>query len=71
LRAKACETPLGPPPRSPKLKDYEARQDFYRMIEYFGVTGGIYPCSIELHRGVEGTAEISDYPDFTVTAKEW
>jgi hypothetical protein len=24
-----------------------------------------------LHRGVEGTAEISDYPDFTVTAKEW
>eukprot|EP00804_Cyclotella_cryptica_P017591 CCRYP_006737-RA/>CCRYP_006737-RA protein AED:0.10 eAED:0.10 QI:339/1/1/1/1/1/5/753/337 len=71
LRAKACETPLGPPVRSPHLKDYEARQDFYRMVEYFGMTLGVYPCTIELHRGEAGTADISDYPDFSVIAREW
>ena len=40
LRAKACETPLGPPVKSPHLKDYDLRQDFYRMVEYFGMTPG-------------------------------
>lgn len=50
LRAKACETPLGPPIKSPVLRDYELRQDFYRLVEYFGMTPGIYPVGIELHR---------------------
>ena len=71
LRAKACETPLGPPLKSPHLKDYEMRQDFYRMVEYFGMTGGIYPCMIELYRGDLNSAEISDFPDNIVVAKEW
>lgn len=40
LRAKSCETPLGPPVKSPQLKSYDERQDFYRMTEYFGMTLG-------------------------------
>ena len=40
LRAKACETPLGPPVKSPYLSNYDDRQDFYRMCEYFGMTLG-------------------------------
>ena len=31
LRAKTCETPLAPPVKSPHLKDYDTRQDFYRL----------------------------------------
>jgi hypothetical protein len=40
LRAKSCETPLGPPVKSPHLTCYDQRQDFYRMVEYFGMTLG-------------------------------
>jgi len=71
LRAKACDTPLGPPLKSPHLKDYEMRQEFYRMVEYFGMTGGIYPCVIELYRGDANSAEISDFPDYSVVSREW
>ena len=31
----------------------------------------VYPCNIELHRGETGCADISDYPDFVVTSREW
>ena len=71
LRAKACETPLGPPVKSPHLKDYELRQDFYRMVEYFGMTNGIYPSVIELYRGEPGSAEIGSFPDCYVKSSEW
>jgi hypothetical protein len=70
LRAKACETPLGPPIKSPVLRDYELRQDFYRLVEYFGMTPGIYPVGIELHRG-ETTAKIGTFPDCFVKSSEW
>ncbi len=71
LRAKANETPLGPPVKSPHLKEYEARMDFYRMVEFYGMSLGIYPCNIELYRGDVGCADISDYPDCSVTARDW
>ena len=71
LRAKASETPLGPPVRHHHITNYEIRQDYYRMVEYFGCTPGIFPCAIELHRGEPGSAEIYDFPSFAVTAKEW
>lgn len=35
LRAKACETPLGPPVRSPHLKDYETRQGTWEVFVMF------------------------------------
>ncbi|KAL7534772.1 hypothetical protein ACHAXR_006068 [Thalassiosira sp. AJA248-18] len=71
LRAKACETDLAPPIKSPHLKDYESRQDFYRLVEYFGMTPGIYPTVIELHRGEPGSAEIGSFPDCYVKCNEW
>eukprot|EP01082_Thalassiosira_pseudonana_P013758 g12475.t1 g12475 contig6:1989454-1990695(+) len=71
LRAKANETPLGPPVKSPHLKEYEARMNFYRMVEFYGMSLGIYPCNIELYRGDVGCADISDYPDCSVTARDW
>lgn len=71
LRAKACETPLAPPVKSPHPKDYELRQDFYRMVEYFGMTCGIYPTMIELHRGEPGSADIGSFPDCYVKSNEW
>ena len=71
LRAKACETPLGPPVKAPFHKDYELRQDFYRLVEYFGMSHGIYPTVIELHRGEPGSAEIGSFPDYYVRSSEW
>jgi hypothetical protein len=71
LRAKSCETPLGPPVKSPYLKDYELRLDFYRMVEYFGMTSGIYPTVIEMHRGDPETADIGAFPDCYVKSTEW
>lgn len=71
LRAKACETPLGPPIKSPYIRDYELRQDFYRLVEYFGMTPGIYPTVIELHRGEPGSARIGTFPDCFVKSSEW
>ena len=71
LRAKACETPLGPPVKSPHPKDYELRQDFYRMVDFYGMTPGIYPAVIELHRGEPGSAEIGSFPDCFVKSNEW
>ena len=71
LRAKASATPLAPPVKSPHLRDYEMRQDFYRLVEYFGMTPGIYPTMIELHRGEPGSAEIGTFPDCFVKSSEW
>jgi hypothetical protein len=71
LRAKACETPLGPPIKSPYIRDYDLRQDFYRLVEYFGMTPGIYPTVIELHRGEPGSAKIGTFPDCFVKSSEW
>ena len=31
----------------------------------------VYPCNIELHRGEIGSADISNYPNFSVTSREW
>jgi len=72
LRARACETPLGPPIKSPHPKDYELRQDFYRLVEYFGMTPGIYPTIIELYQqGEPGSAEVGSFPDCFVKSSEW
>lgn len=72
LRAKACVTPLAPQVVSPHPKDYELRQDFYRLVEYFGMTPGVYPTIIELYQqGEPGSAEFGSAPDCFVKSKEW
>ena len=72
LRARAISTPLAPPVRSPQLPSGD-REDFYRMVEFYGMTAGIYPTIIELHRGdqrsvdIEGKCvECSEWSTFTL-----
>ena len=36
LRAKSCETALGPPVTSPEFESEVQRRNFVRMVEYFG-----------------------------------
>ena len=52
-------------------RDYEQRQDFYRLVEFYGMTPGIYPTVIELHRGEPNTAQIGEFPDCFVKSSEW
>ena len=67
LRARAISTPLAPPVRSPQLPSGD-REDFYRMVEFYGMTAGIYPTIIELHRGDQRSVDIEGK---CVDCSEW
>lgn len=71
LRAKSCETMLAPPVTSPEFDDTRRLKDFVRMVEYFGMTPGIYPTELEMCRGEISTAEISGHPNLGVMSKEY
>lgn len=71
LRAKACECALAPPVTSPVFEDEEKRRGFIRMVEYFGMTSGVYPTVMEMCRGGLESAEICEHPDLSVVAREW
>jgi hypothetical protein len=75
LRGKACETPLASPVSSPELPFFvnsaKKYNDFKRMVEYYGMTPGIYPTPIDLHCGMPGNSTISQYPEAGVTANDW
>ena len=45
LRNEANETPFYPA-YSPKFQDQDKRMAFYRMVEYYGMTQGIYPVKL-------------------------
>ena len=71
LRAKACQTALAPPVTSPEFESEAQRRNFVRMVEYFGMTPGIYPTVMEMCRGEPETADIGSHPNLGVTAREW
>ena len=71
LRAKACETALAPPVTSPEFDDVRKLKDFVRMVEYFGMTAGIYPTELELCRGEIYAAKISGHPNLGVISSEY
>lgn len=71
LRAKSCETALAPPVTSPEFESEEMRRDFIRMVEYFGMTPGIYPTVMEICRGEPELAKICGHPKLSVTSREW
>ena len=48
LRARNTETPLGPEVTSPEFESETKRRNFVRMVEYFGMTPGIYPTVMEI-----------------------
>ena len=61
------------PPRSPILKDSfgegNTLADFYRMVEYYGMTDGIYPTRLVIIAGTEDSVDFI-HP-MKVNAKEW
>ena len=71
LRAKSCETTLAPPVTSPEFDNSRRLKDFVRMVEYFGMTPGIYPTQLEMCRGDVSTAQISGHPNLGVNSSEY
>jgi hypothetical protein len=71
LRARNSETPLGPPVTSPEFETETQRRNFVRMVEYFGMTPGVYPTVMEICRGEPEKAEISGHPNLGVSTSEW
>jgi hypothetical protein len=76
LRYKACDTPLTNPVWSPEQdvfgdSNYKQYDAFKRMVEYYGMTPGIYPTPIKLHSGMADNSTVSQYPEAGVTANEW
>ena len=72
LRSRACETPLMEPTKSPTLSTFVSStsmyESFLRMVEYYGMTPGVYPTQVWLHAGKEEGSQILG---LKVTAKEW
>jgi hypothetical protein len=54
LRARACETPETLPARSPDKNDLRSMrqyEDFIRMVDYYGMTPGVFPTRVQLCAG--------------------
>mmetsp|Transcript_1454 Transcript_1454/g.1994 ORF Transcript_1454/g.1994 Transcript_1454/m.1994 type:complete len:277 (-) Transcript_1454:267-1097(-) len=47
----------------------ERVEDFYRMLDYYGMTNGLYPTNLAIHTGSEDSVEIIGSKE--VNAKEW
>ena len=74
LRARQNATPLGPPVASPLEEgsgDEQERNDFIRMVEYYGMTLGVYPVEFKLVRGEPKNVQMIGHPDYSVDAEEW
>jgi len=74
LRTRRCETPLTFDAEAPDLDffkdneyDYES---FKRMVEYYGVTPGVYPTEIQIITEDSEDVSIEPYPSNLVTANE-
>jgi len=75
LRDKLCEMPSGPPAESPDASLFGSSQNrffaFQRMVDFYGLTPGVFPTKIELHNGLPENCQISSYPDLGVNANSW
>ena len=70
LRAQACMTPRARPVHSPPfVDDNEGRDNFFRMLEYYGVTLGLYPYGIFQHGKTNDVS--SGRPNYKVEADIW
>lgn len=54
---------------SPCLNDQTEKKNFYRMLEYYGITHEIYPTTLKIRHGSEGDIETKS--PWKVSAKEW
>ena len=71
FRACMSATPKAPPVSIYKmtrdLKPHE-KEDFIRMVEYYGCTGAVYPTKI---RSSSDSAKVRQYPECTVESPDW
>ena len=76
LRALACSTPLVPRPPSPKIDpktpkiDPKNQRDFDRMVEYYGMSLGIYPVGIYRLEGGSKMSLVAVHPDYEVDSDD-
>ena len=70
LRAVASQTPLARFPASPVFSDPNLQQDFYRMVEYYGITLGVFPIGMYKLDSNLNQELVSSYPDYEVTSDE-
>lgn len=68
LRDRANGTVLYPLP-SPTFENAKDKIDFYRMLEYYSLTHGVYPTSLKIRHGSEDNVEQNS--SWKVDAKEW
>ena len=70
LRAKLCEVPGSKPTPCPEFTDDGKKtQLFHQMVDFYGMTFGIFPSKLKVYHGKESDVEITD--DRTATANEW
>ena len=71
LLDKECETPLTAKASSPVFADDLVRKRFYRMVEYYQMTLGIYPFSVCKVNSPSGTGPaVASHPDFSVDSSD-
>jgi len=56
-------------PQKVGQEEGNSMQDFYRMVDYYGMTNGIYPTNLTIHTGLEDSVEYIHRTK--VNAKEW
>jgi hypothetical protein len=73
FRDKLCDTPSSPCAVSPTAFSTSTKYTaFLRMVEYYGLTPGVFPFVIEMHSGLkEESCQIRDYPNLGVTTRDW
>lgn len=76
IRTKQNQTPLTDTPQSPSSKDFSNGRkyaDFQRMVEYFGVTLGIFPVQVVNYctESNDSVAESGPVSSFKLTFHEW
>jgi hypothetical protein len=69
LRAVASQTLTTAPPASPEFANAKLQKDFNRMVDYYGMTLGIFPVGVYTYdHAMKGTL-VASHPDFEVISE--
>jgi hypothetical protein len=68
LRELSCQTELTKFPRSPTFDDDNLQRKFNTMVDYYGMTLGVFP--ISCYRYDNGNKLVADYPFMEISSSE-
>jgi BTB/POZ domain len=68
LRELSYQTDLTKFPKSPSFQDQNLQRKFNTMVDYYGMTLGVFP--ISCHVFDDENAHVADYPDIEITSNE-